>query len=89
MRMSRSDVQLEAALKADQSGSQEWEIIKMWQEGNISAEMAAGFTLIMQVVSKTASRVLAEKFDLKSHGIDSILDVAGGSGCYRCYISFI
>lgn len=80
------DKKLEEALQADRAGCQEWEIIKMWQNGEISSEMAAGFTLVMQTLSKSAASSLATLFDLKKHGINGILDVAGGSGCYRFFV---
>lgn len=80
---------MEKALQADRAGSQEWEIVKMWENGEISPEMALGFTNVMEVLSKTAAKVLAEKFELKKIGINSILDIAGGSGCYRYFILFL
>jgi hypothetical protein len=74
------------ALETDQSGIQEWEIVQLWESGNVDLEMAEKFTHLMQSISRTPSIVLANKFNLKKLGIQSLLDVAAGSGCYS--ISF-
>lgn len=74
------------ALENDQSGVQEWEIVRSWENGNVETEMAEKFTRLMQSISRTPSIVLANKFNLEKLGIKGLLDVAAGSGCYS--ISF-
>ena len=59
-------------------------IVKNWDEGQIDPEQASRFTKYMQSSHITAANGLARKINLKERfGVNSLLDVGAGSGCFR------
>jgi hypothetical protein len=78
------DEKIITALETDKSDDLEWSIMKAWEKGKIDSTMATNFTKLMRSLSTNPSIIFSRMINLKeTFGIDSILDVAGGSGCYR------
>lgn len=72
----------------DKKSELEWGIIESWEKGSIDGESAAKFTALMQSISLDAARYLAKHIDLRKElNVNSLLDVAGGSGCYSIAFS--
>ena len=61
----------------------EGSFVNNWSVGSIAPEKAVQFTNYMQSLHLSAANGLAKKVDLKKRfDVSSILDVAGGSGCF-------
>ena len=60
------------------------QVIGGWSQGlTISAEKATQFTEFMQSLHAQTANALAKKIDMRQKfSVNSILDVAGGSGCF-------
>lgn len=62
--------------------------IDTWKSGKTSQEDATSFSKMMDVMHASSSEILAKNVNFhEQFGIKSILDIGGGSGCYR-FVSF-
>ena len=60
------------------------EKVDTWRAGKISDEDAAAFSKMMDIFHQSTSEILAKNVKFyEQFGIKSMLDIGGGSGCYR------
>jgi hypothetical protein len=75
---------IEKALEADINNNSRWDVLDSWEVGKIDLDMAKNFTNFMHGFVGNAPLVLSKLVNFKeTFGIQSIIDIAGGSGCYR------
>lgn len=72
----------------DKNEGLELEVVDCWIRGDIDPKNAAKFSELMESISLSAAIYLAKTVNLKEkYNISSLLDVAGGSGCYSIAFS--
>ena len=76
---------LVSAIEKDKpSDSWQADTCDSWKTGGLSEDTAATFSRMMDVIHGTASELIAKNVNFhEQFGIKSMMDVGGGSGCYR------